>query len=219
MTPKLLAVAALAGSLAFAVQDPKPAAVPAKPQSQFERHWELCVEQGRKRVNGVLMTAKVKKHTADELVVEWGFDYAGPRPPLTILSPVRPDTKDLFPNTAPINFFAVGADGFPYDESYANDPRTIKGEPVPGEGLRQRRDYYLTVEKGKTATVEVTVPIREHLKRFKEKYPTQFKQPPAKLYFRLVHQPKLRGELFDLDAWTGVLTSEPILLNNLQSWN
>jgi hypothetical protein len=213
MTPKLLAVAALAGSLPLAVPAPVP------PQSQFQRHWDTCVEQGRKRVNGVLMTAKVKEHTADKLVVEWGFDYTGPRPPLTILSPVRPDSKDLFPYAAAVSFFAVGADGFPYMENYANAPKTIDGQPVPGESVRQRRDYYLTIEKGKTATVEVTVPIREHLKRFKERYPAQFKQPPAKLYFLLVHQPKLRGELFDFDAWTGVLTSEPVLLNNLQSWN
>jgi hypothetical protein len=198
----------------FAIPYPIPVPMPpTKPQSQFERHWELCTETGRKRVNGVLMTAKVKEQTVERLVVEWGFDYTGPRQPLTILSPVRSDTKDLNPSAASIAFFAVGSDGFPYEEDYVTPQR------FPYERDWQKKEYFLTIEKGKRTTVEVEVPIREHLNRFKdrEKYPTQYLIKPDKLYIKLWHQPQNRGERLDLDAWTGTLSSEPILLD-LKSW-
>ncbi len=189
-------------ALALSAQDPakpkndKP--VVPKPETLAEQVQRF--DKFNRRGCGAKLTLTkaelVSKEGVGEVVrVHWEIDYTGPRPPLTICKPsMEPGPQ----NRTCLRF-------------HYEDGRTDVGRLTYMYNPQERNIYivvkedFVTVEKGKISVSGVLdVPISTD---GRSSLIQQMKRP---FYVQLTYNPQERGSQFDLDAFTGELTSNVI---------
>ena len=170
--------------------------------------------------NGVewRVNAKVRRLVSsgrEVIDLDWRIKYTGPRPPLIILAP---SLTDSWPETTEVCVIA-----------FAKGCKDGRGElfqtPEPADGLLNvifqgdPKEWYITVDKNQTATGTVTLSVADLKRVLLRKFPTEFSETiPPKLYVKMRHQPKHRGEKHEFDAWSGDLPSLMLELPALNKW-
>jgi hypothetical protein len=156
-------------------------------------------------VNGltIRLAGKPMTRTNTELIqVRWTIRYTGPRPPIYIK---RPDISRGFgEREAELMFFAVGKSGDAYGLGYRNLPDIFVVVPP-----LYRKEAFVFVPAGGSASGTFYIAVatlRDDLIRSK---PDEFdRNRPPKLYAKLYLKSFDRGELDELDAWTGRVSSD-----------
>lgn len=188
----------LVGAFASAVLWPRPASPSG--DDFFMEHCKRVNELIPGRLNGARMTTEAtvaEGKDGERLVLKWMIDYNGPRPPLIILRP-------SFNNGTDQTGIFVSA---PVKSPVVVTVRII-GDIIPGPATPARRDMFLTIQPGQSASGEVSVPVSKVKEFFQKKAPGQFENRPASVFVHLDHRASERGERFGLDAWTGALRSK-----------
>jgi hypothetical protein len=209
MTPKLLVLAALAGTVPLAFPNRNAVPVP-KSRTEFEEYWDSARQQGKRR-NGARITATVEKQTAELLVIRWSIDYEGPRSPLVILTPTLDNGKSLMRWQAGFRFNAEGSDGKVYQQYFTSAPRTPDGKVMLMMTEYRDKSEYLIIPKDKPASGTAEAPFKL-AEAYKRDFPKAMTSAPKNLFVQFYHGPYDRAEQLGVDAWTGNLITEPIRL-------
>jgi hypothetical protein len=170
-----------------------------------------------RRVKGVRLRAKAvvqRRLHADDIKIVWTLDYKGPRNRVILLEPsleleTNGDTK--------VAFYARGKDGRTYGVHVESQHTPPSFTSIPSIHM-PKREWFVTLKKGKRVSDSITVSARKVRDHFTEKYPRQFgaRKPPA-LYFQLYHAPSYTGYGFGIKAWTGKLVT-PVMKVRLKKW-
>ncbi|MCE9566229.1 MAG: hypothetical protein K8U57_29760 [Planctomycetes bacterium] len=166
--------------------------------------WRVKVKIGR-----LLSTGK------DTIEFHWKMKYSGPRPPLNILIP---SLMSSWPKTTEVRVYA-----FPLGTELGRMIKFQTPEPEDGiVGLLFRgalREWYMTIRDKETESGIVVLAIDDIKTELRSKFPSEFSgsEPPI-LYVRMIHQPEDRGQKFNLDAWTGVLITDHLQVDNFKKW-
>jgi hypothetical protein len=171
------------------------------PANKLEARIQEIRKSGvEKRVNGAKLEFTAEAE-GDTIRLKWSLDYTGPRPPLIIVKPslTTPGSMTL------VAVYTLRKDG-EVGEAFLGPPAR------PGIVVLQEQDF-LRLEKGKRATGTITVPVEKLRERLAARYPGEFTDPPAEVYMRLTHGPSDRGDRYGLDAWVGVLYTDPVKLS------
>ena len=165
-----------------------------------------------RRTNGVKLvaTASVSKTDAGTIEIKWSLDYEGPRPPLAILAPGLENATN---GQTQVIVYAQVKEGKRVDahEMTLRSPTQLDIFWVP-------KEWFLTVEKGKTAAGAIQICVSDIKKFFLNNWPERFKEgPPPEVRIQLVHKPTERGQEYALDAWTGELYSAVVPIE-LKKW-
>jgi hypothetical protein len=177
---------------------------------------QVVLEDRPRRVNGVRLRIEAKPGAdgpRDRIQVRWTLSYNGPRWPFIILAPTL--TRETDAQTA-LLFLATGKSGTTYGhEVQSPPPSPFYPFPFPPS----KRDWFAWVERdggGGSGTLEVAV--ADLKKYFTGVLPQEFDPAkPPRLYVRMFHSPKDRGEHLRLDAWTGRLRSTAVHVS-LEDW-
>ncbi|HVK18641.1 MAG TPA: hypothetical protein VM533_17035 [Fimbriiglobus sp.] len=188
---------------------------------------ELMNERSKlhKRQTGALLTIQAKSEKAPEFVpaveIGWSIDYDGPRHPFAILAP---SLSIPAADQTVLHFWYVGAFGRPVPVKIAAG--VSEGIPPP----KGKESYAISVG-GKPATGDPIVTSWRELSRFARR---AFR-PGEAVLFQLEHVPTDRGNGYEwvigppphrqvsegpawtLDAWTGQLWSQPVVLTAIPS--
>ena len=162
-----------------------------------------------RRLNGakLVATAAVSGADADKIEIRWSLDYEGPRPPLVILTPSLSLATD---GQTEVIVYAQPKGGKPHEMRLR--------APIQPDKFWVPKDWFLTVEKGKTAQGLIEVRVAEVKEFFVKNWPERFKEgPPPQVRIQLAHNPTERGQAHGLDAWTGELCSAVVLIE-LKTW-
>jgi hypothetical protein len=213
-------------------KDAEPVAVPVAPMPRAvedTRRKRLFVESRAMPAdsnevhesNGVefAVNLKVRRLAStgrDVIDFHWRMGYTGPRPPLIVLEPSLTET---WPGTTQVTVYA-----FPKGSKEGRMERFETPAPADhaeiGWALRgPPKHWFVTIKKGKTATGTVPLAVADIKELLRSRYPSEFSETvPPKLYVELVHEPNDRGGHYDLDAWTGRLSTRTLEVPDLTSW-
>ena len=165
-----------------------------------------------RRTNGVRLVAaaSVSGTDAGTIEIKWSLDYEGPRPPLVILAPGLENATN---GQTQVLVYAQVKGG-----KRADAHEMTLGSPVQLDIFWVPKDWFLTVEKGKTATGAIPIRVSDIRKFFVKNWPERFKEdPPPEVRIQMVHKPTERGQEYALDAWTGELYSAVVPIE-LRKW-
>lgn len=189
-------------------QLPKSDSAPS-PKSMLSEDAEKYLQARRdmaQRTNGVLLSATAK-YMPGTIRITWRMDYDGPRLPLIIQKPIYP--KFSFEATR-ISIILPDAPDSVRSCIITAPPIREGTQPPLGE------EDYLRVEKGRTVSGELTIPVAKISSAIRDRWPElKERSLPTALYIQLQHFPWERGELYKLDAWTGELFTPPMKVENI----
>lgn len=177
-----------------------------KRKEPFEEHLAQ-LKKLSKRVNGVLLSATAEAKN-DSIEIKWSLDYDGPRPPLIIQKPMYPGNTWY---ATKIHILVRGA---------KSEVRAVQFTAPYGPGLPPplTKEDYVTVEKGKSTSGNMSLAVAEVKARLVKEFPALAgAMPPKEVFIQLEHSPTQRGEQFTVDAWTGRLHSLPSKVT-LKKW-
>lgn len=190
----LEATLAVGGGRAMAADEP----LPEKLRTRIERSRESA-----NRENGVQLKATVEVRETNgeaEILLHWAIDYDGPRPPLVIL---KPTLEPALSAQCAVIFYPFWADGKDYP--------VPSHWPTPDKSAQIGKEHFLTLRAGEVGRGTLRVMASRLREELRKRWPDQLvKSAPPWLYVRLHHDPTVRGERHDLDAWTGSLQTELI---------
>lgn len=189
----------------------------------WRAHYEQAGKQEDSRPyahNGVEWSVKAKMRRltsgAEVIDLNWSIKATSPRSPLIILEPSL-DNANGETTKADVFAFPKGSD--------RGRAITLTTEQPPfwatwwGGREPLTREWFLTVERGKTATGTMSIAVSQIKRELLTFYPAEFSEAvPPKLYVVVQHNPLDRGSWYDLDAWTGALASDILDIPELTKW-
>jgi hypothetical protein len=205
----------------------KTKADPRVPVGVFERD---AKEEQVVRKNGVTFTVRTNapKMLGDKIIeLFWTLRYDGPRSPLVIVNPSIELPSGM---QTVVMLYAVPAGkayAFPYAKFsplYEMEKPLAAGigcclpfAPLPK--IKKSKDHFLSVPSGKQVSGSIRIPLKEMKEQFLQAFPGESdgKRAP-RLFAEVRYHPNDRAEDLNLDAWTGDLTTGPLLVRGLTEW-
>jgi len=189
--------------------------------------------------NGVEMTIEVEpeeqKDTTDFLI-KWELRYSGPRSPLIITQPsltLTTNSTMVFMHAVPKNSNyvwtalvhspiedvagAVVIDAYSEETKLPPDPNWMG--PIADPTWRTRvKEFFIEVPKHGARNGTMRVSGAKLKKLFTKNTRDLTSQEAPNMYITVRHFPCDRGEDFNLDAWTGSLTTETLKVAPFKKW-
>jgi hypothetical protein len=182
------------------------------------------------RTNGVTFTVRTNApRMLGDKVIElfWTLRYDGPRSPLVIVKP----SLEIPSGVQTFVLLHAAPAGKDYGYSYATFSPLFEQEKPLAAGIgcclpfppllkfKKSKDDFLFIPSGKQVRGCIQVSLREMKALFLRAYPGEFDRKRAPTLFADVHyRPYDRAEDLSLDAWTGDLTTGPLVVRGLKEW-
>ena len=138
-----------------------------------------------------------------ECHIDWSIDYNGPRKPFTVLQP-----SFTISSSGQTKLFVY------YPQHDGSGSETFVQSPFASGRWSAVGSAFITSKGDGSVAGTIAIPMGENFHSERSDHPPILRKFPrgTTIYLQLHHQPTERGWIDSVDAWTGLLWSEPVAL-------